>query len=268
MLINSLVSEHDVWQQRLEEGKVHWDDKTPIAVDAQYAPHQRIFYYREVPDEAVVPFTEDILFQDQNILIACKPHFLQVTPTGSVVDECLLNRLRRRTGIAELVPVHRIDRETAGLVMFSLNPETRGLYHHLFVESDLVKTYQAVAPAEDMTKTEWSIANRMVKAEPWFRMKVTEGAINARSRIKLLENSKGLGRFELNPVTGKTHQLRVHMSGLGYPLLNDRYYPELQSKTPDNYEQPLQLLAKRMSFTDPVSGKKQNFSSTRVLKFW
>lgn len=261
----------DVWLQRMEDGKVHWDDKTPVAVDAEYAPYQRIFYYREVSDEPVVPFTEDILFQNRDILVACKPHFLQVTPTGSAVDECLLNRLRRRTGIADLAPVHRIDRETAGIVLFSLNPETRSLYHQLFVHGDIQKTYQAVARVPkslSIQERQWLVANRMIQAEPWFRMKVVAGEINARSDIRLLEVKGNKGVFELRPLSGKTHQLRVHMSELGFPLMNDRYYPELQPKSPDNYDKPLQLLAKSLEFDDPVSGQLRRFESGRTLQEW
>ena len=265
----------DVWQQRMEEGKVHWDDKTPISVEALYTPYQRVLYYREVPDEPVVPFTEDILFQNQDILVACKPHFLQVTPTGRVVGECLLNRLRRRTGIEDLAPVHRIDRETAGIVMFSLNPETRGLYHQLFVEGNIQKTYHGVANIpgnQTEALQQWSVANRMVQAEPWFRMKVVKGDINARSEIRLLDTQSGTqsgkGFFELSPLSGKTHQLRVHMSELGFPLLNDRYYPTLQPRSPDNYDKPLQLLAKKLVFVDPVCGKRREFESTRILNAW
>ena len=258
------------WQQRMLAGKVHWDNQQPITVDAGYAPHQRIFYYREVAEEPVIPFAEQVVYQNEHLLVACKPHFLPVTPGGPYVQECLLNRLRESTGISTLAPVHRIDRETAGLVMFSVHPETRGLYHDLFMKRNISKRYHAVAHCSGVEirpgEERW-IENRMEIAEPKFRMRIVEGESNTRSRIKCLLIDKDIGLFELKPVTGKRHQLRVHMSSLEMPLVNERYYPELQPESEDDFQAPLQLLAKSLEFTDPISGQEMHFVSERELQY-
>ena len=254
------------WERRIAEGKVLGEDGRPITSASEYAPQKRIFYYREVAEEKVIPFQEQILFQNEQLLVSCKPHFLPVTPGGPYVDECLLHRLRKATGNDDLVPMHRIDRETAGIVLFSANRKTRDLYGELFRTGAVEKTYEAVsAGAGDPEKTAWLVENRIVAGEPWFRMKAAPGPVNARSRLKLVEVKCGLSRFILNPLTGKTHQLRVHLSGLGFGILNDRYYPNLQPERADDFDNPLQLLAKAVSFQDPITGKRMEFESERRL---
>jgi len=256
----------DTWAQRITAGKVLDDNGSPIAADTQYVPSKRLFYFREVENEPVIPFPETILFQNDEILVACKPHFLPVIPGGRFVNECLLNRLRARTGIIDLTPLHRIDRETAGVVMFSVNKKTRGLYHDLFMHGKVTKTYIAIAevtlpPHEDL----WIVKNRIVRGEPRFRMKTVSGIVNSESHIHLLKVKGNQGRFRLNPVTGKTHQLRLHMSGLGFRIINDRLYPVLLAEQNDDFNQPLQLLAKQITFRNPVTGKTVEFSSEQTL---
>jgi tRNA pseudouridine32 synthase/23S rRNA pseudouridine746 synthase len=256
----------DLWEQRILAGKVLDDAGTPITADTGYSPSKRIFYFREVEQERVIPFAEEILFRNDDLLVACKPHFLPVIPGGPYVAECLLNRLRSRTGNDHLVPIHRIDRETAGVVLFSTDRKTRGLYNDLFMQGKVEKTYQAVAECPlTPEKREWIVENRIVKGEPWFRMKVVPGESNARSIIRLVEAKEGRARFLLQPLTGKTHQLRLHMSGLGFRILNDRYYPGLQPETADDFAHPLQLIAKTVKFVDPVSGEAMEFRSEREL---
>ncbi|MBI5484088.1 MAG: pseudouridine synthase [Deltaproteobacteria bacterium] len=256
----------EVWRKRIQEGKVCDDAARPITLTTEYAPQKRIYYFREVGAEPVIPFEEQILFLDGEILAACKPHFLPVTPGGKYVEECLLNRLRRTTGIQDLAPLHRIDRETAGIVLFSVNRRTRGLYGKLFLEGRVEKNYEALSACPpNQTAASWKIEDRIERGEPWFRMRSVPGSINARSSISLVEVRGGVARFILQPLTGKTHQLRVHMSGLGFGILNDRYYPELQPESVDNFDKPLQLLAKSISFRDPVSGEIREFISGRDL---
>jgi tRNA pseudouridine32 synthase/23S rRNA pseudouridine746 synthase len=256
----------DRWEQRISEGKVLDDHGHPINRATPYSPGQRIFYFREVEHEPVIPFAEQILFQDDELLVACKPHFLPVIPGGRYVEECLLNRLRRRTGIAGLAPLHRLDRETAGIVIFSVNPNTRGRYHELFMQGKVEKTYLALAEMHQPPREiQWTVENRIVRGEPRFRMKTVPGVANARSHIQLLEINGNRGRFSLQPVTGKTHQLRLHLSGLGFRIINDRVYPELQPQRDDDFDQPLQLLAKRVRFRDPVSDQSREFQSEQEL---
>ncbi len=252
-----------VWQQRIADGKVHCHDGALITAESLFQPQQRIYYYREVESEPSIPFKESIIFQDQHILVAYKPHFLAVTPGGIYVNECLQNRLRHSTGIASLQALHRLDRVTAGLVIFSTNPDTRHQYHHLFKARQIHKTYQAVAKissAKSLLGQEWHVKNRIEQAEPRFRMCVTEGDANSHTVIRCLQQSTGQALFELNPVTGKTHQLRVHMQTLGWPILNDKYYPLLQPLSADNYLTPLQLLAKKLEFIDPITQEPRCFS--------
>ena len=252
-----------IWRQRINDGKVHCHDGSLITAQSRFKPQQRIYYYREVVNEPTIPFQETILFQDQHILVAYKPHFLAVTPGGIYVKECLQNRLRLSTGIPTLQALHRLDRVTAGLVMFSVNPKTRHHYHHLFETRKIHKTYQAIAKvdsAERLIGQSWEIKNRIVQAEPHFRMRVAGGEANSHSIIKCLQQSTNNALFELTPVTGKTHQLRVHMQALGWPILNDKYYPQLQPLSADDYSTPLQLLAKELQFTDPVTQHLRHFS--------
>jgi len=254
------------WERRIAEGKVLGEDGRPLSTDSPYLPQKRIHYFREVEQEPVIPFTEEILFQNDELLVACKPHFLPVTPGGRYVDQCLLHRLRKSTANDDLVPLHRIDRETAGIVLFSVNKETRARYNDLFLSGNIRKTYHALsAGAGDTSAKAWLIENRIVPGEPWFRMKTEPGAVNARSRIELVQVRDGLAHFRLSPETGKTHQLRVHLSSLGFGILNDRYYPALQEERADDFASPLQLLAKRVQFRDPMTGKALEFESGRKL---
>ncbi len=254
------------WATRLREGKVTDDRGNPITADTPCTPARRIRYYREVQNEPAIPFAESILFRNDEILIADKPHFLPVTPGGRFVNECLLNRLRTSTGITDLAPMHRLDRETAGLVLFSVNRKTRGLYHDLFMHGKADKTYEALATLEQLpTERQWTVENRIERGEPRFRMKIVPGIVNARSVVHLLEISGNRGRFRLHPLTGKTHQLRLHLSSLGFGIVNDRVYPVLQPERDDDLGQPLQLIAKELRFSDPLTGEDREFFSEREL---
>ncbi|PIE69940.1 MAG: pseudouridine synthase [Deltaproteobacteria bacterium] len=255
-----------VWETRIASGKVITENGDPITPDTPYVPLTRLRYFREVAAEPRIPFTEKILFLNDELLVACKPHFLPVIPAGPYVNECLLHRLRKKTGNPDLVPINRIDRETAGLVLFSMNPATRGRYHDLFMKGAVKKTYQALAHYPgDLDQTALTLENRIEKGRPWFRMKTAPGAINAITHITLIRSAGNRALFELCPVTGKKHQLRLHLSGLGCPILNDRLYPDLLPKKTDTFNAPLQLVARRLRFTDPVSGKPVTYESDRQL---
>lgn len=262
LLIKFPYVKASVWQQRINNGKVHYHDGSLLTMQSPFQAQQRIYYYREVESEPIIPFAENILFQDQHILIAYKPHFLAVTPGGIYVSECLQNRLRQRTGIDTLQALHRLDRVTAGLVMFSINPETRALYHDLFENKRILKTYQAVAnitKGQVLIDKEWQVNNRIENSEPRFTMRITEGEANSHSIIKCIQQTTQQALFELTPITGKTHQLRVHMQSLGFPIVNDKYYPHLQPLSADDYSAPLQLLAKELKFIDPITQQPRHF---------
>lgn len=262
-----------VWRERIAAGKVHWFNGERITLDTPFLPSKRLCYYREVTAEPVIPFAHQILYQDQHILVADKPHFLPVTPGGDYVNECLLARLQRDTGVSDIAPLHRLDRDTAGLVLFSLNVHSRPAYYQLFSAGTINKHYQAVARlTKDTALAElpqhWHIANRIEKSQPRFINAIVPGEVNAVSDISLVAKSGELGLFELTPHSGKTHQLRLHMLGLGMPILHDNYYPELKPKQPPQFDQPLQLLAKQLSFIDPLTQKQQQFSSKQQLSGW
>ena len=225
----------------------------------------RVYYYRDVPDEPVIPFLETVLHQDEHLVVADKPHFLPVTPSGNYLQETLLVRLKNRLKIDSLAPIHRIDRETAGLVMFSVQPRERDAYGSLFRLHAVEKHYEAIAPWRGDMDFPLTRKSRIVQDEPFFRQRETEGAPNSETHINVIEKAGELARYALSPVSGKKHQLRVHMNALGLPILNDRMYPP-QAHTPDDdYATPLQLLAKSIAFVDPVTGQARRFHSQRTL---
>ncbi|WP_144212586.1 pseudouridine synthase [Shewanella donghaensis] len=253
-----------VWLKRIEAGKVHWADGSLITQDTAYRPATRVYYYREVEAETKIPFLQKILHQDEHCILVFKPHFLPVTPSGNFVNECLIHRLRIATGIDTISPAHRLDRPTAGVMLMTVNPETRHAYHSLFSDGKINKQYQAIAEitpelmAQDQAgelklPIHWTVKNRMVRSTPSFLMKVIEGEANTHSEISLIAIKGSRGLFELSPITGKMHQLRVHMMSLGMPLENDANYPNLAPKSADDFSKPLRLIAKRLTFTDPLS---------------
>jgi tRNA pseudouridine32 synthase/23S rRNA pseudouridine746 synthase len=256
-----------VWERRFAEGRVLDEAGQPVRADAPYMPNCRLRYFREVEDEPTVPEPEEILHQDADLLVACKPHFLPVTPSGPWVNECLLYRLVKRTGIADLAPVHRLDRETAGLVMFSTRPETCRVYGDLFVRGEVRRLYEAIAraPRVDLPADGLLVESRIVPGEPWFHCREVEGPVNARTRVRLLERHGEWARFELEALTGKSHQLRIHMARIGCPIANDTYYPVLHKTPKTGMDRPLLLLARELAFRDPLSGEARVFRSRRTL---
>lgn len=263
----------EIWRSRVEQGKVYWHDGAPITLETPFQPSRRLCYYREVSTEPQVPFSHQIIFQNEHLLIVCKPHYLPVIPGGDFVNECLLERVRVETNIKDLAPVHRLDKETAGLVMFSCNSQSRALYHELFASGAIEKSYLAVAQLPLALQnialgTEFQVENRLEKSTPRFLMQVVDGEVNAKSRLKLIGQQGELGLFRLWPHTGKTHQLRLHMQAIGAPIFHDKYYPKLLAKQQDFSMMPLQLLAQQLCFIDPVCGSARNFCSTRQLATW
>ncbi|MDK9707182.1 MAG: pseudouridine synthase [Desulforhopalus sp.] len=256
----------ETWLARISSGKVLTEDGQPITLETAYLPDRRLFYYREVEEEPIIPFTERILLHNDHLLVVCKPPFLPVTPTGPYVLETLINRLIQQTGNPDLSPINRIDRETSGLVLVSTNKKSRGAYQHLFMEGAVRKTYAAVSHFPgDTGQGEWLVENRIETGEPWFRMRCCAGKVNARSHIRLVQVEGRRALMQLRPLTGKKHQLRLHLSGLGFPIVNDRCYPQLLEKTPDDFDRPLQLLSHKIEFRDPMTGKEMLFESTRKL---
>ena len=222
-----------------------------------------IFYYRELLKEKPIPFPERVIYQDEHILVADKPHFLPVVPSGRFLHETLLVRLRKRGKLENLVPIHRLDRETAGVVLFSLNPKTRGQYTSLFRDRSIRKVYEALAPApSNIEGLSFPLTrrSRIVRGEPFFCMKEVDGEPNSETYIEVLNNGP-VTRYQLIPHTGKKHQLRVHLSALGIGIVNDALYPRRSFTADDDFSKPLKLLAKSIAFRDPISGQEKYFES-------
>lgn len=255
----------EVWLQRMADGDVVDEFGEGVTPQRAYRGHMRLYYYRALPPETRIPFDEELLFQDDHLVVVDKPHFLPVTPSGHYLQETLLVRLKNRLGLDGLSPLHRIDRETAGIVLFSTNPQERAAYQDLFRQRTVDKRYEAIAPwRADLTFPQVR-CSRIVEGQPFFRQAEEAGPPNSETRIELLETRGPLARYALSPVTGKKHQLRVHMYALGLPIVNDRVYPPLDPTPDDDYRFPLQLLAQAIAFDDPFTGQRRQFSSKRRL---
>jgi tRNA pseudouridine32 synthase/23S rRNA pseudouridine746 synthase len=254
------------WVDRFARGRVLGAQGQALAPDHPYRSGLRLHYYREVAQERHIPVQERILHLDDHLLIADKPHFLPVTPAGEFVEHTLLRRLIRTTGNPHLVPLHRIDRHTAGLVMFSTQPATRGPYQQLFPARRIDKVYEARAPALPDIAFPHVRCSRIARGEPFFCMREVDGVPNSETRVEVISASGPVWHYRLFPVTGRTHQLRVHMAGLGAPLCNDPFYPVVApAGAPDDFARPLQLLAKALSFVDPLNGEYRHFQSDLTL---
>jgi len=261
------------WQQRILQKRVLDASGQSIRPGQPYRHGTLLYYYRSLPAETPVPFTETVIYQDEWIVVADKPHFLPVIPSGRYLQETLLVRLKRRLHIETLSPAHRIDRETAGLVVFTIKPETRAQYQERFRHRLVEKQYEAVAPYKPDIPLPAVRRSRLVQSETSFmKMEEADGAPNAETEIRLVSSHGALARYALKPLTGKKHQLRVQMAGLGIPILNDRIYPHLlpEEKDAENqaeiFARPLQLLAKRISFEDPITRQPRYFESRQQLR--
>jgi tRNA pseudouridine32 synthase / 23S rRNA pseudouridine746 synthase len=251
----------EIWAERMASGLVADEFGQAVTPQRPYQSQLRIYYYRGVPNEARIPFDEVLLHVDAQLVVADKPHFLPVTPSGSYLNETLLVRLKKRLNIDTLVPLHRIDRETAGVVVFGVQPSQRNAYAELFRQHRITKHYEAIAPFRAELQFPLERKSRIVEDTPFFRQRETQGPPNSHTRIELIEQRAGLAKYALSPITGKKHQLRVHMNALGLPIANDRMYPPVAHTPGDDYRHPLQLLAKSIEFTDPITGQLRRFSS-------
>ena len=220
-----------------------------------------IYWYRDLPDEVVVPFDVPVLYRDENIVVVDKPHFLATMPRGGHVVQTALVRLRRALGLWELSPAHRLDRLTAGVLVFTARREVRGAYQTMFASGGASKTYLARSSAGTLTEPV-ELRNRIVKRRGSLQAVIEPGEVNAVTLIEPL----GSGLFQLTPATGRTHQLRVHMNSLGLPIDGDPLYPTVLDVAAGDFSTPLQLLAHRLAFVDPVTGVEREFVSERTLE--
>jgi tRNA pseudouridine32 synthase/23S rRNA pseudouridine746 synthase len=256
------------WHERMANGQVLDESGQALAPDAPYVNGARVYYWRDLPSETPIPFEAQVLFEDEHLLVADKPHFLPVTPGGRFVRETLLVRLKQRLNLPDLSPLHRIDRETAGLVVFSKRPAERDAYQGLFRERTVHKRYLAIAPVPQSLGLPCVRRSRIEEDEVFYRMRETEGEPNSETHIELLRTwamdaQTAWGLYQLSPISGKRHQLRVHMNALGCPIVGDQLYPTVLRgpNEPEDFQSPLQLLAKTLSFTDPLTGATREFHS-------
>ncbi|QNK69663.1 pseudouridine synthase [Variovorax sp. PAMC26660] len=256
----------EAWLERIAAGDVIDEHHVPVTAQRRYESPLRVYYYRTLDAEVPIPFEEQVLFQDDQLVVVDKPPFLPVTPTGKYLQQSLLVRLKRKLKIDDLVPLHRIDRSTSGLVLFSVRPETRGAYQAMFPERRIAKHYEAVVPwHEGVSSVPEVYRSRLVDDEHFMRVKEEAGEPNSETRIVVQEARDGHALLQLSPVTGRKHQLRVHCMALGMPIVNDPIYPTLLPENTDDFDKPLQLLAKSVAFLDPITGGLRNFMSPRSL---
>lgn len=230
-------------------------DSTVLPVGAH------VYLYRELRDEVLVPFECPVLYRDDDIVVVDKPHFLATMPRGRHVAQTALVRLRRELDLPELSPAHRLDRLTAGVLMFTARREIRGAYQTLFSRGLVRKTYQARAAVDPHLEFPVVLRNRIIKRRGSLQALEEPGEPNAETLIELT----GDGLYRLSPRTGRTHQLRVHMASLGLPIFGDPLYPNVIDVAPDDFSEPLQLLAHSLEFEDPISGHGRRFVSRRAL---
>jgi len=260
-----------LWRERMANGEVLDASGVALHPNSSYTPHQKIFYYRSVFAESRIPFDEVILYRDDYVVVVDKPHFLPVTPSGNYLQETLLVRLKRTLGIDTLAPMHRIDCDTAGLVIFTIDPATRSSYQELFRNQAVTKVYYAVAPYRADLPSPFVYRSRLIDGDHFMQVRETSGLTNAQTTIQVQAIRNHYALYQLSPATGYRHQLRVQMAALRLPICNDRLYPILQPKpgpaVSPNYSQPLQLLAASLTFIDPISRIARCFKSRRTLEW-
>ncbi|MBF7684575.1 pseudouridylate synthase [Acinetobacter sp. B10A] len=254
------------WQKRCDEGMIFDQHLNIINTSTPYQAQQYIFYYRFLEHETHVPFSHHIIFENDDIMVVDKPHFLTVSPTGRYVQQTLLVRLKQLTGNENLSPLHRLDRETAGLMMFSKQPSNRALYQQLFANHKIIKHYHAIAHHTQQLSFPHHIQCHMKKGNPFYTMCIDPSLpSNSDTIIECLEYNQHYAKYLLKPNTGKQHQLRVHLNALGIPILHDSLYPTVTHKAEDDFTQPLQLLAHMLAFTDPITMQNMQFFSHKTL---
>lgn len=240
-----------------------------LAANNVYLPNTHLLYFRRLAREPEIPFKEQIIFQDEHILVADKPHFLPVTPSGLYLHQTLLNRLRKKTSIQTLSPLHRIDRDTAGLVIFSIHPNERSQYQNLFRDRLVTKLYEAIAPYSDALaqRLPMTYRSRLEESAHFLQMQEVDGEPNADTHVELIEIMKPWAKYRLTPGSGKKHQLRCHLNALGIPIQYDQIYPVLTPYQEYDLDfcKPLQLLAKEIHFKDPITGQNRVFKSQMEL---
>lgn len=241
-------------------GEVVDADGTVVTAGTVMPPGSFVYMYRDLPEEVEVPFDIPVLHRDDDIVVVDKPHFLATMPRGGHVAQTALVRLRRELYSPELSPAHRLDRLTAGVLLFTTRRAVRGAYQKLFAEGRANKVYLARAGTDSALAFPITLRSRIVKQRGRLQAYEEPGEPNAETLVEHL----GDGLYRLTPRTGRTHQLRVHMNSLGLPIHGDPLYPEIKDVAPDDFSTPLELVAHSLEFDDPLTGQRRRFVSSRV----
>lgn len=241
-------------------------DGSPVLADDPYRPHTFVWFHRDLREEVAVPGEITVLHRDDRLVVVDKPPFLSTIPRGRHVLQSVVVRLRAELGLPELAPVHRLDRVTSGVLMLSVERRWRGPYQSMFEHGTVAKTYRALAPYRPDLVLPVTVRNHIRKERGAWQAQVVEGApVNAETWVELEGRVGEDAVYRLTPRTGRTHQLRLHLNGLGIPILGDPLYPVVQETDVDDFSRPLQLLASEIAFTDPVDGGERRFVSRRRL---
>lgn len=257
----------EILRLRLQRGDIVDATGKPVHYYTPYRAQQWLWYYREVDNEVPIPFELQILHVDDCLVAIDKPHFLPTIPSGAYLLHTAVTRLRKHFNDYDISPLHRLDRETAGVMLFCRQPRLRGHYQALFQSQDVFKEYEAIAPVPAGVQFPLHVQKKMVAVPGAFRMQCVTGTPNSETYIELLQQKGPLGFFRLQPRTGRKHQLRVHMNSLGAPILNDSLYSPGVAGPADSqdFSRPLQLLARHIAFIDPLTREYREFSSQRQL---
>lgn len=250
----------------LADERFVYDDLAPVREDDAYAPHTFVWFHRDLREEVAVPGELTVVHRDERLVVVDKPAFLSTIPRGQHVTQSVVVRLRDELGLPELSPLHRLDRVTSGLLLLATEKRWRGPYQVMFERGTVRKTYRALAPWRPELAGPVTVRNHVRKERGVWRAEVVPGApVNAETLVEVESRDGDLAVYRLTPRTGRTHQLRLHLHGLGAPIVNDPLYPVVRETSVDDFSRPLQLLAGELAFTDPVDGSERRYVSARRL---
>ena len=231
------------------------DDGSVLLADDAYRPHTFVWFHRDLREEPAVPGEITVLHRDERLVVVDKPPFLSTIPRGRHVMQSVTVRLRDELGLPELTPLHRLDRVTSGVLLLATERRWRGPYQTLFEHRRVRKTYEALAPRCEELAFPLTVRNHVAKTRGvWQAQVVPDAPVNAVTDIEVVRAVGDLAVYRLTPHTGRTHQLRLHLHGLGIPIVGDPLYPEVLDVSVDDCSTPLQLLASTLELVDPVDG--------------
>lgn len=262
--LRARLPEHVPVDDWLHEARFVDATGTPITPATPYSPATFIWFHKDLrPEPEIADLT--VLHRDDRIVVIDKPHFLASIPRGSHIRASALVKLRTQLGLPDLAPAHRLDRLTAGVMLFSTARRWRSAYQELFEKRLTTKVYEALAPALPHLATPTMLRSHIAKRRGELQaVELPDEPPNAETLLTLVSTDGPVGRYRLEPTTGRTHQLRVHMNSIGAPIVGDPLYPTV-SDAPEDPDHPLRLVARSLAFTDPVDGSLRRFTSRTTV---